>query len=74
MSPVRQEDSENPMEDRSSFPGCGSGEADDLRAGRSEDGPECLSSRCPCKLRSTQLHRAQARTLSLYSRKQNVQT
>lgn len=52
------------MEDRSSFPGCGSGEADGLRVGRSEDGPKCLSSRCPCRLRSTQLQSAQARTLS----------
>lgn len=53
------------MEDRSSFPGCGSGEADDLMVGRSEEVLKCLSSRCPCKLRSTQLQSAQARMLSL---------
>lgn len=69
-SAARQGESENPMEDRSSFPGCGSGEADGLRIGRSGDGPKCLSSRCPCRLRSTQLQSAQARTLSLYSHKQ----
>ena len=55
------------MEDRSSFPGCGSGEADGLRVTCSEVGPKCLSSRCPCRLRSTQLQRAHARTLSLHS-------
>lgn len=54
------------MEDRSSFPGCGSGEADGLRVGRSENGPKRLSSRCPCRLRSTQLQSAQAGTLSLH--------
>lgn len=64
---MRQGESGNPMEDRSSFPGCGSGEADGLRVGRSENGPKCLSSRCPCRLRSTQLQSAQARTLSLYT-------
>lgn len=51
------------MEDRSSFPGPGSDEAAGSRAGREEDGPKCRSSRCPCKLRSTQLQRAQALTL-----------
>lgn len=64
-SAARLGESENPMEDRSSFPGWGSGEADGLRVGRSEDGPKCLSSRCPCRLRSTQLQSAQARILSL---------
>lgn len=60
------------MEDRSSFPGCGSEEADGLRVGvgLSEDSPKCLNSRCPCRLRSTQLQSTQARTLSLCSYKQ----
>lgn len=73
-SVARQGESENPMEDRSSFPGCGSGEADGLRVGRSEVGPKCLSSRCPCRLRSTQLQSVHARTLSLYSHKQSFKT
>lgn len=56
---------ENPMEDRSSFPGCGSGEVDGLRVCRSENCPKCLSSLCPCRLRSVQLHSTHARMFSL---------
>lgn len=62
---ARQVDSENPMEDRSSFPAAGKKETEGSKLGRSEEGPKHLSSRCPCRLRSTQLQRAQALTVSL---------
>lgn len=62
---ARQVDSENPMEDRSSFPAAGREETEGSKLGRSEEGPKHRSSRWPCRLRSTQLHRAQALTVSL---------
>lgn len=65
-SVARHGDLENPMEDRSSFPGCGSGDADGFRVARSIDDPKCLSSRCPCRLRSTQLQSTHALVFSLY--------
>lgn len=55
------------MEDRSSFPGWGSGVLEDWRVRHSENGPKYLSSRCPCRLHSTQLQSAQTWTLSLQS-------
>lgn len=64
-SDARQVDSENPMEDKSSFPAAGREETGGSKLGRSEEGPKQQSSRCPCRLRSTQLQRAQALTVSL---------
>lgn len=55
------------MEDRSSFPGWGSGVLEGWRLRHSENGPKYLSSRCPCRLHSTQLQSAQTWTLSLQS-------
>lgn len=60
-----QMDSGNPMEDKSSFPAAGREETGGSKLGRSEEAPKQRSSRCPCRLRSTQLHRAQALTVSL---------
>lgn len=64
-SEARQLESEKPMEDRSSFPASGKMGAGSSKAGRSEEGPNLRSSRCPCRLRSTQLQRAQVLELSL---------
>ena len=47
-SEARQLESENPMEDRSSFPASGKAGAGTSKAGRSEEeGPHRRSSRCP---------------------------
>lgn len=66
-SAAKQGETEKPMEDRSSFPGWGSGVLEDWRVRHSENGPKYLSSRCPCRLHSTQLQSAQTWTLSLQS-------